>query len=92
MLLVLFHGYDRTAARGRIHDGGFVHRFDGVIVDDAALDAVAAEPVGRNQRVINENSAGHDRDVAAFAERLRLADFKRRLVGGDDRRFLAAEA
>ncbi len=51
----------------------------------------SAETVGGDQRVVDENAAGDDRDVAALAKRLRFADFEGRLVCSNDGRFLAAE-
>src|SRR5580700_1836077 len=53
VLLMLLDRHDRTARLRGVEDRRFVHRLDGVIVDDAALDAVAREAVGRDQRVID---------------------------------------
>ena len=40
--LVLFDGHHGAAVARRVDDRGLVHRLDGVVVDDAALDAVLA--------------------------------------------------
>ena len=66
LALVLFDGNDRAAAARGVDDCGLVHRFDRVVVYDAAFDAVLrGKPVGGNQRVVDENTAGDDRYVAA---------------------------
>ena len=46
MNLVLFDGNDRAAILGGRNDRGFVHRFDGVIVDNATLDSVLGQFFG----------------------------------------------
>ena len=81
-LLMLLDRYDRAAARAASTIGRLVHRLDGMVVDDAAFDAVLArEASAAMQRVVDENAASDDRDVAALAKRLRFADLEWRLVG-----------
>ncbi len=83
----------RAAAPRCSRDRALVHRLDRVVVDHQALDArVARELVRRDQRVVDEDAAGDDRDVVSLAKHLRLADLERRLVVVMTGGLLAAEA
>ena len=70
---MLLDGDDRAEIGGGA-DRLFVERRDRRHVDDARADAPFGERVGRLERARDHDAVGDDRDVAALAQRLGLAD------------------